>query len=266
VGGDAYHAMTVGREMKRMECKSQKKALCMSVILPDALLLLAIGAALVACPPNSLLTDVEQRVNDAQGGGTVATPLFSPAPSVPGGTYTSSSDMTVTITDSTPGAVIHYTTDGSTPSVSTPVYAGPISVPGNGTTETIKAIGTKGGMTDSPLAAATYTINYSQVSTPQFSLAGGTYTSDQTVKITCATSGATIYYTTNGTDPTTASPTYTAAISVAGDGTVMTIKAIAAKAGMNTSTVASVVYSIYYLIRSCDKTNLTFLSLMLYTA
>ncbi len=66
------------------------------------------------------------------------------------------------------GAAIHYTTDGSTPTFSATTYSGPIAVTGNGTVMTIKAIGTKSGMTDSAPAQQTYKINYDQVSTPLF--------------------------------------------------------------------------------------------------
>lgn len=58
--------------------------------------------------------------------------------------------------------------------------------------------------------------------------------------ITCATDGATIYYTVDGTDPTADSPVYTKAVTLT-DG--QTIKAIAVKDGMKTSVVASRKYS-----------------------
>lgn len=85
------------------------------------------------------------------GGGQVATPQFSPG----GGTYTSSQN--VTITSSTSGATIRYTTNGSTPtSTSGTVYSGAVSI---SSTATLKAIAYKSGMTDSAVQSATYTIN-----------------------------------------------------------------------------------------------------------
>nr|WP_189259620.1 chitobiase/beta-hexosaminidase C-terminal domain-containing protein [Lentzea flava] len=83
----------------------------------------------------------------------VATPTFSP----PGGSYTSG--QTVTITTATSGATIRYTVDGSTPTSSSPVYSGPISVPSS---RTINAIGIKSGLTNSTVASATYTIGTQQ--------------------------------------------------------------------------------------------------------
>src|SRR5437764_1020347 len=81
--------------------------------------------------------------------GTVAAPSFSP----PVGTY--SSTQTVTISTATSGATIRYTVDGSTPTASSTVYTGPISVP---TSRTVNAIATKSGSTDSPVSSASYTI------------------------------------------------------------------------------------------------------------
>jgi hypothetical protein len=81
----------------------------------------------------------------------VATPSFSPA----AGTY--SSAQTVTISDSTSGASIRYTTDGSTPSETAgTLYSGPVSI---SATATLKAIAFESGDTDSAVASATYTIS-----------------------------------------------------------------------------------------------------------
>jgi Chitobiase/beta-hexosaminidase C-terminal domain/Legume lectin domain len=80
---------------------------------------------------------------------TAATPIFGPS----WGTYTS--PQTVTISDSTPGATIYYTTDGSTPTQSSPVYTGPITV---SVTTTIKAIAAAVQYFNSPVGTAVYTI------------------------------------------------------------------------------------------------------------
>ena len=101
------------------------------------------------------------------GGGsttTVAAPTFSP----PGGTY--SSAQTVTIGSATAGATIRYTVDGSTPTASSMLYSGPISVPNS---RTVNAIALKSGSTTSPVSSATYTIGTqagcpTQSDTPDF--------------------------------------------------------------------------------------------------
>ena len=77
--------------------------------------------------------------------------------------------------------------------------------------------------------------------TPTFNPAAGTYTEAQSVTISCATTGATIYYTTDGNNPTTSSSVYSGAISVS---ETTTIKAIAVKDGMDNSAVASATYTI----------------------
>ena len=162
----------------------------------------------------------------------VATPTFSPA----AGTYTSA--QSVTISDATSGATIYYTTNGTTPTTSSTAYTGPITV---SSTETLEAIAVVTGGT-SAVASAAYTINLLPVvATPTFSPAGGTYTSAQSVTISDATSGATIYYTTNGTTPTTSSTEYTGPITVS---STETLKAIAAATGDDDSAVASAAYNI----------------------
>jgi hypothetical protein len=85
------------------------------------------------------------------GGGTVATPSFSPG----GGTY--SSAQNVTIATSTSGASIRYTTSGSSPTSTTgTLYSGPVNI---GATTTLQAIAFANGMTNSPVASASYTIS-----------------------------------------------------------------------------------------------------------
>lgn len=170
----------------------------------------------------------------------VATPSMSPA----SGTY--NSDQSVAIACATIGATIYYTTDGSDPDGGSTVYSGPISITGHGATMTIKAIALKGGMLDSSIRTEVYTIQYDQVTTPVMSPISGTYNTDQSVNISCATGGATIYYTTDGTDPDGGSAIYFGSISVAGHGTSITIKAIAVKSGMIDSSIATEAYTIQY--------------------
>ncbi len=162
----------------------------------------------------------------------VATPALSP----PAGTYTGS--VTITITGAG-GATVHYTTDGTAPTSSSPVYTGPVSV---SETTTIQAMAAAEGMADSGVAGATYTIQQ-QAPTPAFSQPGGTYTEPIALSITIrdAAIGATIHYTTDGTAPTTASPVYTGPIFIK---TATTIRTLAASSGMAESDVASATYTI----------------------
>ena len=102
---------------------------------------------------------------------------------------------------------------------------------------------TRGG--SSNLQLSTVYISFGQLSgyvaTPTFSPEEGTYYDTQNVTITCATDEATIYFTTDGTDPSTSSSEYTSAIPVLA---TTTIKAIAVKSGMNNSPVATATYTI----------------------
>jgi hypothetical protein len=165
---------------------------------------------------------------------SVSTPTFSPA----GGTY--SSAQPVTISDPTSDATIYYTTNGATPTPSSTEYTGPITV---SSTETLQAIAVATGDANSALAAAAYTItpSLSSVATPTFSPAAGAYTSAQSVSISDATGGATIYYTTNGTTPTTFSTQYAGPITVS---STETLQAIAIATGDTNSAVASAAYTI----------------------
>ena len=201
----------------------------------------------VSCPANSLLTDMQAKVEQAKAASmqTVATPVFTPAANTFG------TDQSVTITDTTPGAKIYYTSEtGSStppnPTSSSTMYSVPIVVAGNGTTMTIKAIAMNSDMNNSVVATSTYTINYNQIPPPVFTPSAGSYSANQLVTITDATAGAMIYYTTNGTTPTTSSTVYSGAISVVGNGTNETIEALATKSGMLNSSVVTAAYTINY--------------------
>jgi hypothetical protein len=253
---------------------------------------------------------------------TVDTPVFTPA----AGSYDGA--QSVTITDTTDGASIYYTTDGSTPTAASTLYTGAIQV---SATTTINAIGVRAGLDDSAVASATFTIappdftqsvtqtgastarvtftpinssafvdihyivdgggqqnvrmantgnvwtqditglaagdtveywftyavavgqkdsahfTYTQgssataVATPVFTPAAGSYDGAQSVTIADTTDGASIYYTTDGSTPTSSSTLYVGPIDVAA---TTTINAYAVKAGSADSVVASATYTI----------------------
>jgi len=81
----------------------------------------------------------------------------------------------------------------------------------------------------------------SQVATPTFNPGAGTYSSAQTVTISCTTTGATIRYTTDGTTPSETVGTVGNSVTIS---TSCTLKAIAYKTGMTDSSIASGVYTI----------------------
>ena len=131
----------------------------------------------------------------------------------------------VTITCATEGATIHYTTNGDTPTESSPSTPNPFTI---NTATTVKAIATHAGYLTSEVATQPIT----QVATPTIQDNGS-----NAISITCATEGATIYYTTDGSTPTTSSTEYTGPLTEGVSG--VTIKAIAVKENMITSAVGS---------------------------
>ena len=131
----------------------------------------------------------------------------------------------VTITCGTEGSTIHYTIDNSEPTTTSTAYTVPFSVT---SPTTVKAIATHGGL--DPSAVAELVI--SQVATPTIQNNGS-----NAVSITTETVGATIYYTTDGSTPTTSSTEYT--VPLTENISNVTIKAIAVKEGMITSIVGS---------------------------
>src|ERR1700677_2482523 len=119
----------------------------------STLLILSICAApallFTGCAAN---TSTSTNAAPVDGGGTpatAATPAISPA----AGAYPSA--QSVTLSDSTLGATIYYTTNGSAPTTSSAIYSGPISVVAS---EAIQAVAVAPDYTDSGLAKANYTI------------------------------------------------------------------------------------------------------------
>ena len=86
-------------------------------------------------------------------------PVASAAPtfSSPAGNY--ASNQSIALDTVTAGASVYYTVDGSAPSASSTLYSGPISINGDGTTKTIKAIAVKSRNPDSEITSATYAID-----------------------------------------------------------------------------------------------------------
>ena len=110
---------------------------------------------------------------------------------------TGSTPQLVTLSSTTAGATIRYTTDGSTPSETNgTVYTSPVSITTN---VTIKALAYAGNMADSLLSAQAFVMN--QCAMPCYNLPSSTYTSPISLVISTITVGATIRYTTDGTVP-----------------------------------------------------------------
>ena len=99
-------------------------------------------------------TSGSMRSNVVTGSYGIGNVVAPPAFSLPSGNYDFA--QSVTLTDPFPGAAIYYTTNGTTPTATpSELYSGPITV---SSSETIQAIATVSGYTNSTVASAAYTI------------------------------------------------------------------------------------------------------------
>lgn len=160
----------------------------------------------------------------------------------------SQGQQTVSISDTDSSASIYYTTDGTTPTANSTLYTKPFSVPsattaqsaGTPSTVLVQAIAIAAGSPNSGTASANYIV-YLPPATPTFTVPSGTYEAVQTITISDSTTGASIYYTTDGSTPTSKSTLYTGPITVSA---TETINAFAYTSGFGSSGVATASYTI----------------------
>jgi peptidoglycan/xylan/chitin deacetylase (PgdA/CDA1 family) len=186
--------------------------------------------------PRSANGTTVRTVAQVIGGPTTAPPASTTDPTAPSssitcndavcgsGWYTVPVSVALSATDASGIAVIRYTTDGSDPSATSPVYAGPFTV---SATTTVKfrawdnannAEATRSQLisVDSTAPASTIACNGGPCSSTPYNAPVSV-----SLSATDAASGVElIRYTTDGSDPTVASPTYSAPFTVAATTTV----------------------------------------------
>lgn len=153
-------------------------------------------------------------------------------------TYTS--DVKIEILNQEAEGSIYYTLDGSIPDVSSNKYENEITL-SDAKNYTLKAIVISGDKRSS-VATVNFEIKKESVSKPVISPEGKTYNSIVSVAISCSTIGASIYYTTDGSEPTEFGSKYSNEIPLILSGTY-TVKAIAVKDGLK-SDIASATYTL----------------------
>lgn len=157
------------------------------------------------------------------------------------GSYTAVQSVVLTADD--PAAIIHFTADGTDPTIASPIYAAPIVVNALNATTTIKffAVDAIGNVeTTKTLVYIIDTITPNTTVTP----AGGAYTAAQTVVLTASEPTATIYYTLTGAVPTTASTTKGVGSVTLAVNSTTTLKYFSADVAGNKETVQTQLYTI----------------------
>ncbi|MFY0528498.1 chitobiase/beta-hexosaminidase C-terminal domain-containing protein [Archangium gephyra] len=172
---------------------------------------------------------------------TVA-PMTTATPAA--GTYDEAQSVTLACNDGagTGCAATHYTLDGSEPTTGSPRYSAPLSIAASAT---LKFFSVDMAGNPESVKTADYVINTS-IPTVSASPAGGLYRAAQSVTLTCnpgATGGTcvAIYYTTDGSTPSTSSATYSTPIPVT---VTTTIKFFAENSVGNSSTLHTETYRI----------------------
>ena len=174
-------------------------------------------------------------------------------PTSPTATTFYTTPYSVTLQCATSGVTIRYTTDGTEPTKSSTAYTGPITITG---TTTIKAAAFADAYIDSETFTQTFTLAET-VATPTSPSAITFFANSHSVTLQCATAGATIRYTTNGSEPTSSSTAYSTPITITG---TTTIKAKAFKSGYRDSETFAQTFTLTGTVEAptCSPAAMTF--------
>ena len=144
----------------------------------------------------------------------------------------------VTLSCETEGAEIRYTLDGSEPTESSRLYTGPFAIDD---TTTVKAKAFKEDWFESETATATFTREWYTVDVPVIEPSGAEFENvSQTVSLSCTTEGATIFYTTDGSDSKVNGREYTKPFTIY---KTCTVRAIAVKYDWKDSAEATATFT-----------------------
>lgn len=147
--------------------------------------------------------------------------------------------ITVSLTAPTSGSTIYYTTNGTTPTASSSVYSGALTFTNS---TQLNAVAIKSGVA-SAMASFSYPKDDETFPPLANHPSGTTFESGITIQLTSATPGATIHYTTNGTEPTDTSPVYDSSYGIVLTQSA-TIRAYAVADGLTDSVKTSYSYEL----------------------
>ena len=175
---------------------------------------------------------------------TIDTTLPTASANPIGGLYNTTENVSLSMSEA---GTIYYTTDGSAPNNTSSLYSGPIMVSKNTTLRYI-AIDEAGNV--SSVYTQTYTIDKT-IPTASANVKGGLYNTNKVVTLTMSEPGN-IYYTLNGTTPTSKSTLYTKPITIT---STTTLKYLAIDLANNKSSTYVQNYTIDKTAPTIVKTN-----------
>jgi hypothetical protein len=211
-----------------------------------------IKAVAIADGVSSAVASGTYTIAPANDYGMVADPIIEPGNGI--GAYASA--QTVTLADPTPGAVLYYavvdlTASGSEGPESAPftVYTGPFTVD---RTSVVEAYASLAGQWCSPAFEGDW-LTISKVAPPEMAPSGAFGTCDGTRQVFVGemTPGATVHFTTDGSIPTAASPSFPSSGITVPEGAQLDLRALATAPGLDDSVVVEGSYSAYQDWNAC---------------